>query len=168
MTKTSSLNADNIYEPFSTSEVPWEEYAQGDKFASRFQRLGKFGGGSHVGFGLEELQPGKRSCPNHYHMLEEEHIYILEGEVTLYLADKAYVMTAGQHCCFPAGQKAGHSLYNHGTAVCKYLVIGEDNPNEVVVYPDSGRVGVRLTGEGYRKSAVMEYWEGEPDARTDR
>ncbi|MES2106718.1 MAG: cupin domain-containing protein [Pseudomonadota bacterium] len=81
----SSINADNIYEPFSTDDVPWEEFAQGDKFASRFKRLGKFGGGSHVGVALEELAPGKRSCPNHYHMLEEEHIYILDGELTLHL-----------------------------------------------------------------------------------
>jgi uncharacterized cupin superfamily protein len=32
---------------------------------------------------------------------------------------------------------------------------------DVIVYTDSGRVGVRLTGEGYRKAATMEYWEGE-------
>lgn len=38
---------------------------------------------------------------------------------------------------------------------------GERNPNDVIVYTDSGRVGVRLTGEGYRKSATMDYWEGE-------
>ncbi len=38
---------------------------------------------------------------------------------------------------------------------------GERNPNDVIVYTDSGRVGVRLTGEGYRKSATMDYWEVE-------
>ncbi len=165
MSKTSSLNEDNVYAPFSADEVPVEEYAEGDKFASKFQRLGHFGGGSHVGVSLEELAPGKRSCPTHYHMLEEEHLYLLEGELTLYLGDKSYVMHAGQYCCFPPGQKAGHSLYNHGLAVCKFLMIGEKNPNEVVVYTDSGRVGVRLMGEGYRKTATMGYWEGEADAK---
>ncbi|GGC76506.1 cupin [Undibacterium terreum] len=161
------MNAAQIYEPFSSDEVAWEEFSHGDKFASRFKRLGKFGGGSHVGVGLEELQPGKRSCPTHYHMLEEEHVLLLEGEVTLYLGDKSYIMRAGQYCCFPAGQKAGHSLYNHSRAVCRYIVLGESNPNDVVVYTDSGRVGVRLMGEGYRKAACMEYWEGEPDAGPD-
>lgn len=163
MTRSSSLNADQVYEPFSSDEVPWEEYAKG-KFACRFKRLGQFGGGSHVGVAMEELDPGKRSCPNHYHMLEEEHLFILEGEVTLRLGDQSYIMKPGQHCCFPAGQKAGHSLYNHSEAVCRYIILGENNPNDVVVYPDSGRVGVRLTGEGYDKAALMEYWEGEPDA----
>jgi uncharacterized cupin superfamily protein len=146
--------------PFDTATVPWEDYAEGI-FATRFQRLGKFGGGSHVGVAMEILMPGKRSVPNHYHMLEEEHILIMEGEVTLLLDGEPHLMKAGHYCCFPAGQKAGHSLYNHGDAPCRYLVIGENNPNDVVVYPDSGRVGVRLTGEGYRKSATMPYWEGE-------
>ncbi|WP_394780635.1 cupin domain-containing protein [Undibacterium sp.] len=163
MTRTSSVNADNIYESFSAEEVPWEDHAQG-KFTCRFRRLGKFGGGSHVGVGMEELAPGMRSCPNHYHMLEEEHLFILQGELTLQLGDKTHVMATGSYCCFPAGQKAGHSLYNHSAAVCRYLILGENNPNEVVVYPDSNRVGVRLMGEGYDKAAVMEYWAGEPDA----
>ena len=30
-------------------------------------------------------------------------------------------------------------------------------------YPDTQRVSVRLTGEGYQKTATMEYWEGEPE-----
>jgi hypothetical protein len=39
-------------------------------------------------------------------------------------------------------------------------MIGEKNPNEVVVYPETGRVGVRLLGEGYDRSATMDYWQG--------
>jgi hypothetical protein len=30
------------------------------------------------------------------------------------------------------------------------------------VYTESGRVSVRLTGEGYRKSDTMDDWEGIP------
>jgi hypothetical protein len=40
-------------------------------------------------------------------------------------------------------------------------IIGNPNPNDVVVFTDSGRVSVRLTGEGYRKLATMKYCEGE-------
>ncbi|WP_292444257.1 hypothetical protein [Mesorhizobium sp.] len=68
-------------------------------------------------------------------------------------------MNAGDYVCFPAGQKVGHSLYNHTNAICRYLLVGERNPHDVIVYPESGRVGVRLTGEGYRKSSTMDYWE---------
>jgi len=31
-----------------------------------------------------------------------------------------------------------------------------------MVYTESGRVAVKPTGEGYRKSQTMDYWEGLP------
>lgn len=63
--------------------------------------------------------------------------------------------------CFPAGRNAGHTLVNNTTAPCRRLVIGARNPHDVIVFTDTGRVSVRLTGKGYRKTATMEYWEGE-------
>ena len=159
--KPSSINADGVFEPFSTDEVPWEDYSRGDRFGVRFRQLGEFGGASHVGVCMEIIEPGKQSYPVHYHMLEEEHLFVLEGQVTLRLGDKVHEMSAGDYVCFPAGQKAGHTLVNNSNAPCRYLIIGERNPNDVIVHTDSGRVSVRLTGEGYRKSATMDYWEGE-------
>ena len=159
MPKTNSVNEDGVFEPFSSQDVPWEDYSQGNKFGLRFRQLGEFGGGTHVGVGIEEIEPGKQSYPAHYHMLEEEHMLILEGALTVRLGEKHYEMAAGDYVCFPAGQKVGHCLINSGDAVCRYLIIGERNDQDVVVYTDTGRVGVRLTGEGYRKSATMDYWE---------
>jgi uncharacterized cupin superfamily protein len=159
--KPSSINAEGIYEPFSVEDVAWDAYSHGERFASRYRQLGQFGGCKNVGVSMEELAPGKQACPNHYHHLEEEQLYVLEGSLTLRLGEKKYLMTAGGYVVFPAGQKAGHSLHNHTDAVCRYLVIGERNPHDVIVYPDSNRVSVRLTGEGYDKAATMEYWQGE-------
>ena len=85
----------------------------------------------------------------HYHMLEEEHALILEGEVTLLLGDERYDMKAGDYVCFPAGRKVGHSFMNSGTGPCRYLMIGEHSPNEVCVYPDSNKIMIRaLRSEG--------------------
>ena len=159
-----SQNADGIFEPFDIEQVPREDFARGERFACRTRALGEFGGGTHVGVNLEEIPPGKSDCPAHYHYLEEEHLYVLEGTLTLQLGERSYELTAGSYVCFPAGQKAGHALVNTGKTAARYLAIGERNPNEVVVYTDSGRVGVRLTGEGYRKASTMEYWEGEDGA----
>ncbi len=159
--KPSSINADGVFEPFSTDDVPWEDYSRGDHFGIRFRQIGEFGGCSHVGVCMEIIEPGKQSYPAHYHMLEEEHLLVLEGQITLRLGENSHEMSAGDYVCFPAGQKAGHTLVNNSNAPCRYLIIGERNPNDVVVFTDSGRVGVRLTDEGYRKSATMDYWEGE-------
>lgn len=48
----------------------------------------------------------------------------------------------GTSSAFPAGRKAGHSLVIRRWPCC-YLMIGERNPNEVCVYPDSTRGGRR-------------------------
>ena len=148
--------------PFSIESVPWEEWSKGARFGSRLRRLGKFGGASHVGVLIEELPPGKQSCPLHYHMAEEEQLMILAGEATLRLGAQRYLMKAGDYVVFPAGQKLGHCLVNESDAVCRFLIIGEDKPdNDVCVYPDSNKVLVPQTGEVYDKSAVRSYWDGE-------
>ena len=54
------------------------------------------------------------------------------------------------------------ALIKNGAARCRYLIIGERNPHDVIVYADSGRIGVRLTGERYRKSATLDYWDDQP------
>lgn len=161
--KPSSINADGISEPFSVEQVAWDEYVHGTRFGTRYRQLGEFGGAKNVGVCMEELAPGKQACPHHYHHLEEEQMMIVEGSLTLRLGEKTYLMQANDYVVFPAGQKAGHSLYNHSDAVCRYLLIGERNTHDVIVYPDSNRVSVRLTGEGYNKAATMEYWDGEAE-----
>jgi uncharacterized cupin superfamily protein len=160
MARENSKNSDGIFEPFAAEEVAWEEFSHGRRFGSRFRKLTDFGGGSHVGVSLEELPPGRQSSPFHFHMLEEESLYVLAGTATLRLGPKRYALKAGDFCCFPAGQKAGHCLINEGTEVFRFLMIGERNPNEVTVYPDTGRVGVRALKQGFRQNATMEYWEG--------
>lgn len=148
--------------PFAIDSVPWEEWSKG-RFGSRLRRLTDRGGGSHVGVAVEELPPGKQSCPAHYHFLEEEHLIALDGEATLRLGEETYPIRAGDYVCFPAGQKAAHALINTSDAPFRFIVIGERNPNEVVVYPDSGKVGVRLMDERYRAHATVDYWDGEAD-----
>jgi uncharacterized cupin superfamily protein len=114
---------------------------------------------------IEAPAPGKRLCPRHYHMLEEEHALILEGELTLLLDDGVqHRMTAGDYVCFPAGLKVGHSFLNSGQGPCRYLMIGERNPNDVCVYTDSNKVMVRaLRSEDdiFDLRATRGYWDGE-------
>ncbi len=156
--RKNSANADGIFEPFRAEEVPQEEFSRG-RFGSRWRHLSAFGGGSHVGVVLEELPPGMQSNQRHYHMLEEEHVYVLSGAMTLLLGEREYEMRAGDYVCFPAGQKEGHALVNRGTEPCRYLLIGENNANDVSVFPGTGRVGVKLLGEGYDGRRPVGYWE---------
>ena len=140
--KESSLNRDGFYEPFSIEDVPWTEWKGKNGENARFKLLGKYGGGSHVGVNIDILEPGNYSNKFHYHLMEEEHIIILEGSATLFLGEKSFVLRKDDYCCFPAGQKVGHHLYNHTAKICKFLTIGENKPDDVYVYPQEKSIRV--------------------------
>jgi uncharacterized cupin superfamily protein len=152
------------FPPVASGSIPWEEFSHGAKFASRFRHLTRAVLGDrpyHVGVAIEELPPGKQSCPFHFHMLEEEHLLVLEGECTLRLGEERLRFAAGDYAVFPAGHKTGHCLVNETDKVCRYIVIGENNPNESCVYPDSNKVSNRWLGERYDRAAQKDYWDGE-------
>lgn len=157
--KANSANAQGVFEPFPIDVVPWEEFNHGVRFGMRYQHLSSYGGAKQISISNEVLAPGKQANPAHYHMLEEEHVLVLEGALTVRLGEKSYVMSAGHYVCFPAGQQVGHALFNHTQAPCRYLIIGNPQPHDVAVHTDTGRVSVKLMGEGYRKSATLGYWE---------
>ncbi len=151
------------FPPIASETVAWDPFDRG-KFGSRFKHLTRAAMGDRpyrVGVAIEELPPGKQSCPFHFHMLEEEHLLVLEGECTLRLGEDRLRFKAGDYAVFPAGDKVGHCLVNETDSVCRYVVIGENNPNENCVYPDSNKVSNRWLGERYDRAATCDYWDGE-------
>jgi uncharacterized cupin superfamily protein len=153
-----------IKRPFAIESVPWQEYGQGTRFAGRVRVLSntRCEGGARIGVGIDEIPPGCQSNQAHYHYAEEEHIWILEGRVTLRLGAERIAMKAGDYVTFPAGQKAGHCLVNESEETCRYVTIGEKrNPLDVAVFTDTNKVSVTATGEIYDKAATKKYWDGE-------
>ena len=152
--------------PISSHDLQWDERHLGPGFVDRNKHLtyAAVGEDYQVGILIEAPPPGMRGAPKHYHMGEEEHALILEGTVTLLLGEERYEMQAGDYVCFPAGHKVGHSFLNSGTGPCSYLMIGERNPEDVCVYPDSNKMGVRaLRSERsiFDMSALRGYLDGE-------
>ena len=149
--------------PISEQNVAWEETREGPRFGGRAKHLtyAAVGKNYHVGMMIESPAPGMRLAPKHYHLLEEEHALILEGDVTLLLGDERYAMKAGDYVGFPAGRKVAHAFLNSGTGPCRYLMIGERNPNDVCVYPDSNKMSISALGTVFDMSGVRNYWDGE-------
>lgn len=151
--------------PIPSDTIPWEESTDIPRFGTRYRPLSfAVAGEAHrVGVAIEELFPGKRSNPSHYHFLEEEHVYVLDGAMTLRLGEASLPMKAGDYVCFPASQRAGHHFVNDGAAPCRFVIVGERSPNEVVVYPDSNKVLVRALGRRaiFDMAAIRGYWDGE-------
>ena len=149
--------------PVAIESLPWTEWGQGVRFQSRYRVLSDTRkDGRKIGVSYEELPPGKQSVPFHYHLLEEEHIIALEGEATLRLGKERYRIKAGDYVGFPAGQRAGHCLINESDAPFRFIMIGDNQPSEVCVYPDSNKVLVRgLDRAIFRDPARLDYWDGE-------
>jgi uncharacterized cupin superfamily protein len=152
--------------PIASESVAWEETAISPKFGGRARHLtyAAVGSGYHVGMLIESPGPGQRLAPLHYHMLEEEHALILEGEVTLLLGEDRHVMQPGDYVCFPAGLKLGHSFLNSGSGPCRYLMIGARNADDVCVYPDSNKMAVsalRTRADIFDMAGLRNYWDGE-------
>ncbi|MDI6026111.1 cupin domain-containing protein [Corticibacterium sp. UT-5YL-CI-8] len=151
--------------PITTADIAWTEWSDIPRFGVRYKHLSAaaLGDSYRVGVAIEELPPGKQSSPAHYHIFEEEHLFILEGALTVRIGDESYPLKAGGYVCFPAGQKAGHCLINEGEAACRYVIVGERNPRDVVVYTDSNQILVRSLGRRalFDLAATRSYWDGE-------
>ncbi|NJO12739.1 MAG: cupin domain-containing protein [Gammaproteobacteria bacterium] len=154
--------------PISSEGLDWDEEGVpgSTRFGGRSRHLthAAVGGGYRVGMVLEAPAPGMRLAPKHYHLLEEEHALILEGQVTLLVGSERHDMSAGDYVCFPAGLQIGHSFMNSGKGPCSYLMIGERNPDDVRVYPDSNKIAVQaLRGREaiFDMTQVKGYWDGE-------
>jgi uncharacterized cupin superfamily protein len=151
-----------------SEEQPWVERAHGEFFAVKCRRLGHAAGGKALRCNMFELSPGKTAMPFHYHLGDEEALYVLAGAGTLRLGDAHLAVKAGDYVAFPPGEHASHQLTNTSADALRYLFISTRVQADVIVYPDSKKVGVR-SGEGastfarfFPEDAKVDYWSGEP------
>jgi uncharacterized cupin superfamily protein len=149
--------------PVAIESLPWTEFSEGVRFALKFRVLSDTRKDRRrIGVSYEELPPGKQSVPFHYHLMEEEHIIALEGECTLRLGDERYRLKAGDYVGFPAGERLGHCLINETDKPFRFIMIGDHEPNEVAVYPDSKKVLIRgLDRAILRDENRLPYTDGE-------
>lgn len=112
-------------EPFRSRVMPREKRALGDAL-----------GLTTIGVNLTTLPPGKESSMRHYHTLEDEMIYVLEGEVVLLTDEGEQVLRPGDCAGFPAGTPNGHQLVNRSAQPVRYLEISNREDADIPVYPD--------------------------------
>jgi len=121
--------------PLQAAEVPFEVWYAGTDREIRGRPLCDIGGHAKVGVGQMELPPGSNTKPGHWHSREEEHLYALSGQATLYLGSATYLLGPGSYVCFPADQPVPHYIENAGTETFTYLMIGERIADDEVTYP---------------------------------
>jgi uncharacterized cupin superfamily protein len=100
-------------------------------------RLGDVAGLSQFGVNLTRLPPGAWSSQRHWHLREDEFVYVVEGELVLVTSDGEEHLSAGDCVGFKAGLADGHHLKNESNRDAVFLEIGtRAGEQEVVEYPD--------------------------------
>lgn len=157
----------------SASDSGWIESSHGDRYASRRQQLGARAGGSKLGCSVYELPPGKRSFPYHFHLANEEAIYVLSGEGVIRLPVGEVPVRAGDYVALRAGEEGAHQMINTSKAPLRYLCVSTMREPDVALYPDSQKIAVfagsapggavdkRTLTLLLRSDASAGYWDGE-------
>ena len=100
-------------------------------------RIGAAAGLTQFGVNLLRLPPGAWSSQRHWHVHEDEFVYVLEGEVVLVTNSGEELLIAGDWAGFKAGDPDGHHLQNRSQAEAVILEIGTAFPGgDTAEYPD--------------------------------
>src|SRR5262245_29981309 len=121
--------------PVDTSKPYPEPFRQVLEGRER-QRLGNAVGLNQFGVNLTRLKPGAWSSQRHWHELEDEMIYMLEGEVVLCEDAGEIVLRRGDAAGWKAIGGIGHSLINRSDRDAVFLPIGTRSATDRVVYSD--------------------------------
>jgi uncharacterized cupin superfamily protein len=125
----------------------------------RSRRLGVAAGGHTSGLRHMTIAPGKRGYPRHCHSAEEELFVILAGSGTAHVGGEEAPLRAGHVLSRPAGTTVAHG-FSAGPDGLEYLAYGQRQTNDIIYYPDSGKVsfaGVGVIG----RFESLDYWDGE-------
>jgi uncharacterized cupin superfamily protein len=157
----------------SEGDLRWNEQSHGEKFGYRRKSLGSAAHSEKLGCSLYEVPPGRRAWPHHYHLANEEAIYVLKGSGSLRIGGEEIWISEGDYVALPARAEGAHQLVISSEAVLRYLCFSTMVEPDVMVYPDSGKVGIfggaapggpkeeRTFSKFLRGDAEVGYYDGE-------
>src|SRR5712692_8932462 len=120
----------------SESGSPYPEPFASLSKNSHCRRLGNHFGLTQLGVSLNTLNPRDQSGLRHWHSLEDEFIYVLEGVLTLRVNDGELRLRPGMCIGFKGQDRNAHLLLNCSDAVAHYLIVVSRVPGDVAFYPD--------------------------------
>ena len=120
-------------------------------------KLGDPFGLTQFGVNLTRLPPGAWSAQRHWHALEDEFVYVLEGEVVMVSDDGEEILRAGDAVGFKAGVADGHCLQNRSGKDAVLIEVGGRDDAESCVYPD-----IDMLAPPHAKPAIYTRKDGTP------
>ena len=139
------------------------------------KRLSLPSGGERLGCSLYRLPAHGRAWPRHCHSENEEAVFVLEGNGTIEVGTERIALQPGDYVTIPRGYAHAHRIVNDSGAEFVYLCMSTMIAPDVVLYPDSGKIGVFVgAAPGGRPErsvlkryldagAEVEYWKDEEE-----
>lgn len=152
-----------------TQDAPKHEWARDTaRFGAVGYELALAIGAEDLGYAVVQLDPGKASCPYHFHHSEEELFYVLQGEGILRQGkagdeEEELELRPGDTIAYPAGTGIAHQIINRSAAPFVYLAVSNRVKGDVCEYPDSNKILVRGRRMMLRREPQLEYFDGEGD-----
>lgn len=154
-------------------DLAWAELRHGERYEVRRKQLAQAAGAQQLGASLFELPPGKKGWPLHAHLANEEAIYVLAGRGVLRLGADEVPVGPGDYVALPAGPELPRQMLNPFDAPVRYLALSTMREPDVMLYPDSGKLGVvagaapggpkqaRTFGGFWAQDQSVDYWKDE-------
>lgn len=124
--------------------------------------LGDVFGLTNFGVNLTRLSPGAVSALHHRHSRQDEFVYVLDGEPTLFLGEATQRLSPGMCVGFPSAG-AAHHMKNETETDVLILEVGDRSVDDEVSYPSDDLVGAK-TPDGW----AFERKNGEPYLATPK
>lgn len=112
-------------EPFASRMTGREKKPLGDLFSL-----------TNFGVNLTRLAPGAVSSLRHAHTVQDEFVYVLQGDPVLITDDGETQLHPGMCAGFKAGTGNGHQLVNRSGGDVVYLEVGDRTAGDSATYPD--------------------------------
>ena len=163
------MNEQKTKPVLNIDDVELQDFGNGGKFAAKLGRIGPTLGAKRLGCMLTIVPPGKRAFPHHAHLIDDEMMFIIEGEADYRFGEDTWPVKAGDVLgAPPGGAEVAHQLINTGEGDLKYLAFSTNSGASVVVYPDSNKflaaAGVPENGTSFDAKLRHLGWQGKGTA----
>ncbi|MDE0815058.1 MAG: cupin domain-containing protein [Alphaproteobacteria bacterium] len=147
------------------ADAPMSDNGNDGRYATKRARITDMIGMEKLACSLYSVPPGNTAFPYHTHANAEELCIILEGEGTLRQDGVEYPIKAGDIIAAPV--TTAHQLLNTSNRDLKYLCIASNEAVDIVLYPDSKKIGALADGfvDPVRyfadQDSAVDYYKGE-------
>jgi uncharacterized cupin superfamily protein len=123
--------------PVSTDALEWTDVEHRDE---SFRRANLTAGtaAETLGCSCYDIPPGTRTWRSHYHLANEEVVYVLDGEGTIHLGpdQDARPLRPGTYVALPTGPAGTHEIAADGEYPLRLFVFSTMHDPDITVIPD--------------------------------